>query len=159
MVVIILGLLNLLKPKKKLTKAQLDAIQRQKKILQDSLKIIQQTDNLETFFSRYKLAEDTINVISQIAGENTPCIANETPKACLESLFAEKEKQTNDCLDRYIRKETVRILSLSRGRKAKAKGIAEIIEVYADQMTEESLNYGQHLAHQLIKKVEAVEGK
>lgn len=154
-----MGLLDILKPKKKLTKAQLDTIQRQKKILQDSLKIIQQTDNLETFFSRYKLAEDTINVISQIAGENTPCIANETPKSCLESLSAEKENQTNDCLSRYIRKETVHILSLSRGRKAKAKGVAEIIEVYADVMPEESLKYGRHLATKLIKKVEAVEEK
>lgn len=143
--------------KKKLNPQQIEQVRRRIKIMADSLKIIQETENLETFFSRYKLAEDTINEIGLIAGYDTPCIANETPQDCLDSLLDSKQAQTNCCLERYIRKETLHILNLTRGRKAKAKAIAAIIEEYAPQMTEQNIELGRRLAKKLMEKVEKLE--
>lgn len=144
---------------KKLTKQQWEQIARRNKIMADSLKIIQETDNLDTFFSRYKLADDTLNEIALIAGYDFPCIAGETPEDCIESLRNQKESQVNNCLDRYIRKETVHILGLSRGRKAKAKGVAAIIEEYAPFMTEQNLEHGRWLAEKMMKKIDEIEGE
>lgn len=154
-----MGFLDALRGKRNLTPAQREQVSRRIKILQDSLKIIQQTDNLDTFFSRYDVAENVLKEICIIAGENTPCIANETPKDCLQSLMEQKEAQTNSCIDRYIRKETRHIIALSRGRIKKAKGVAAIIEEYGDQMTDQNLELGRRLSKTMIEKIEKLEAE
>lgn len=154
-----MGLFGFLKGKKKLSPVQLEQINRRLKILQDSLRIIQNTEDLDTFFSRYDLAETTLQEISLIAGEKTPCIAGETPKDCMQSLMEQKEAQTNNCIDRYIRKETKHIIGLSRGRIKKAKGVAAIIEEYKEQMTEQNLELGRKLSKKLIEKIEKLEAE
>lgn len=145
--------------KKKLTPEQIQQIRRQEKILADSLRIIQSTDNLETFFARYKTAEDTIKLIAIIAGDNTKCIAKgqATPAECIESLYKEKEVQLNNCLARYIKKETVHIMGLSRGRLNKANGIKAIIEEFESDMPKNSYDLGIELADKMIKKIEKLE--
>lgn len=151
----IFGFLN----KKELSQAQMQLIFRQEKILADSLKIIQTTDSLETFFARYKTADNAISEIGRVAGSDTKCIANgqASPAECMESLYKEKAAQLNNCLSRYVRKETVHIMGLSRGRMNKAKGVAAIIEEYGPDMPEESLECGRRLANQLIQKIEKLE--
>lgn len=145
--------------KKKLSKEQMLQIHRQEQILADSLKIIQETNSLDTFFSRYKTADAAISEIGRIAGSDTKCIAGgeASPSECMESLYKEKAAQLNRCLDRYIRKETIHIMGLSRGRLSKARGIAAIIEEYGPDMPEESLEHGRWLSKKLIEKVESVE--
>lgn len=145
--------------RKKLTQSQLQQIHRQEKILADSLKIIQETEKIDTFFSRCKTANDAINAIGVIAGANTKCIAGGQASAseCAESLAKEIPDQLNKCLDRYFMKETIRIMGLTRGRMSKAKGVLAIIEEYGLDMPEECLEHGRLLAKKLIKKVEDVE--
>lgn len=147
--------------KKKLTPAQKQMIFRQEKILADSLKIIQETDKLDTFFSRYKTALDSIHAIEIIAGPNTKCIAQNQASAaeCSKSLNNEFPSQLNNCVARYIRKETVHIMGLSRGRMSKAKGVAAIIEEYGPDMPEECLENARQLANQLIRKIEKLEAE
>ena len=145
--------------KKKLSQEQMQMIHRQEKILADSLRIIQETDNLDTFFARYKTADKAISEIGRIAGADTKCIAKGEASAdeCLESLYQEKANQLNMCLDRYVRKETIHIMGLSRGRMSKAKGIAAIIEEYGPDMPQESQEHGKWLASKLIQKIEKLE--
>lgn len=147
--------------KKKLTQAQWQQIYRQEKILADSLKIIQETENLDTFFARYKTANDAINMIGMIAGPDTKCIAQREASAseCAESLAKEYSTQLNNCIARYIKKETIHIMGLSRGRMNKAKGVLAIIEEYGTDMPEECLEEGRRLANSLIKKIEKLEAK
>lgn len=154
-----MGLFSALMGKKKLTQSQMEQVHRRIKILTDSLAIIEKTDDLDTFFSRYDVAEKALKEIALIAGENNPCIANETPKDCLQSLLEQKEAQTNNCIDRYIRKETKHIIGLSRGRIKKAKGVAAIIEEYEEQMTEQNLELGRRLSKKLIEKIEKLEAE
>lgn len=144
---------------KKLSQSQLQQIHRQEKILSDSLKIIMSTENLSTFFVRYKDAKDSINMIGMIAGTNVKCIAKGEASAleCLESLEKEFPAQLNNCLSRYVRKETIHILGLSRGRMNKAKGVLAIIEEFATDMPAECFEHGKYLANKLIEKVEALE--
>ena len=145
--------------KKKLTQSQLEQIHRQEKILADSLKIIQNTEKLDTFFARYKTANDAINMIGIIAGPDTKCIASGQASAaeCAESLANELQNELNKCLDRYVRKETIHIFGLLRGRMSKAKGVLAIIEEYGPDMPDECLEHGRWLANKLIKKAENVE--
>jgi len=145
--------------KKKLTPAELQQIRRQEKIMADSLKIITKTDKLDTFFSRYKTANDAISMIGTIAGPDCKCMAQNTvsAKECAESLAQEYPSQLNACIGRYVRKETIHIMGLSRGRMNKAKGVLAIIEEYGTDMPEECLEEGRKLANNLIKKIEKME--
>lgn len=142
--------------RKTLSKSELQFIRRQEKILADSIKVFSQTDSIDTFFSRYDLAEKTVRTIAEVSGMNMKCIAGSStsPNECLSMLQKEKPNYTNDFLSRYIRKETVHILGLSRGQLNRAHGISAIIEEYADNMPQESLAYGRKLAEKLIAKVE-----
>lgn len=140
--------------KKKLTLAEIQFVRKEEKNLGNSLRTIQETDKIDVFFSRYDLAEKSLRLIAEIVGEDTKCIANGvSPAECIASLYNEKEAQTNAFLSRYVRKETVHILGLSRGQIQKANGIAAIIEEYADQMPPDSLDYGRKLAADMVCKV------
>lgn len=156
-----MSLFSALTGKKKLTPGELQFVRRQEKILADCLRIITETDKIDTFFSRYDLAEKAIKEIGSIAGPNTKCIAQgqATSTECLQSLYDEKTKQTNMFLSRYIRKETAHILSLSRGQVKKAAGISAIIDLYADKMTAESLRFGKELSAQMVETIEKAVSK
>lgn len=151
-----MGIISFLFGQKKLTSGELQFVKRQEKILADSLKIITETDKIDTFFSRYDLAEKTIKEIATVTGDDFKCIARgqASPAECLKSLYDEKATQTNNFLARYIRKETAHILSLSRGQMKKATGIAAIIDLYADKMPPESLRLGHELSEKMIKTIE-----
>ena len=143
---------------KKLNPSQQAALNNHLRILKDCLRIIQETANLDTFFSRYKLAETQVAEIAALVGPDTPCIGGETPTACMVSLVDQKEKETNECLERYVKQETIRILKLTRGRRAKALAVAAIINEYADDMPEACLDHGLTLANDLTNKIYELEG-
>lgn len=67
-----------------------------------------------------------------------------------------KATHTNNFLSRYIQKETVHILGLSRGQVKKAQSIAAIVDEYSDQMPEESIKHGRALGAKMIEKIEKV---
>ena len=133
-------------------------VKRQSQIFADCIRIIADTDNIETYFSRYKLAEQTVAQIAEVAGGDTKCMAGGkvSPNECAEMLKNEKATHTNSFLSRYIQKETVHILGLSRGQVKKAHGIAAIVDEFSDQMPEESLKRGRDLCAKMIEKVEKV---
>lgn len=151
-----MGLFGLLTGKKKLSASEKEFVRRQEKILADCIRICSETDNIKTFFSRYSLAEKSAKMIAQAVGEDVKCLGGNSvsAKGCLEMLENEKCAYTNNMLTRYIQKETVHILGLSRGQIKKANGIAAIIEEYADDMPFKSLELGRELSAKMIKKVE-----
>ena len=153
-----MGILRALFGKKKMSASEIAFVKKQSQIFADCIRIIANTDNIETFFSRYKLAEQTVEQIAEVAGGDTKCMAGGkvSPNECAEMLQNEKSTHTNSFLSRYIQKETVHILSLSRGQVKKAHGIAAIVDEYSDQMPEESLEYGRDLCAKMIEKIEKV---
>ena len=153
-----MSILGTLFRKKNMSAAELAFVKRQSQILADCIRIIADTDNIETYFYRYGLAEQTVRRISEVAGGDTKCIANRqvSPDECAEMLRNEKAAHTNNFLSRYIQKETVHILGLSRGQIKKAHGVAAIVDEYADQMPEESIERGRELCAKMIEKVEKV---
>lgn len=153
-----MGILGSLFGKKKMSASEIAFVKRQSQIFSDCIRIIADTDNIATYFSRYKLAEQTIAQIAEVAGSDTKCMAGGkvSPNECAEMLQNEKATHTNSFLSRYIQKETVHILGLSRGQVKKAHGIAAIVDEYSGQMPEESLERGRDLCAKMIEKVEKV---
>ncbi len=153
-----MGILGSLFGKKKMTAAETAFIKRQSQIFADCIRIIADTTDIETYFYRYGLAEQTVAQIAEVAGGDTKCMAGGkvSPNECAEMLRNEKASHTNNFLSRYIQKETVHILGLTRGQIKKAQGIAAIVDEYAAQMPEESLKHGHELCDKMIEKIEKV---
>lgn len=156
-----MGILGSLFGKKKMTAAETAFVKRQSQIFADCIRIIADTTDIETYFYRYGLAEQTVAQIAEVAGGDTKCMAGGrvSPNECAEMLQNEKATHTNNFLSRYIQKETVHILDLTRGQIKKAQGIAAIVDEYAAQMPEESLKHGQELCDKMIEKIEKVVNK
>jgi hypothetical protein len=156
-----MGILGSLFGKKKMTAAETAFIKRQSQIFADCIRIIADTTDIETYFYRYGLAEQTVAQIAEVAGGDTKCMAGGkvSPNECAEMLRNEKATHTNNFLSRYIQKETVHILGLTRGQIKKSQGIAAIVDEYAAQMPEESLKHGQELCDKMIEKIEKVVNK
>lgn len=155
-----MGLLDSIFGKRKLTPKERQFVQRESQIIANCIKIFSETENIETFFSRYALAEKTTFLIAQAVGGDTKCMAGNStsPNECYQMFQNEKATHTNNFLSRYIQKETVKILKLSRGQIKKANNIVAIIDEYADQMPKESLEFGHELCEKMIKKIEKVAG-
>lgn len=153
-----MGILGSLFGKKKMTAAETAFVKRQSQIFADCIRIIANTDNIETYFPRYKLAEQTVAQIAEVAGGDTKCMAGGriSPNECAKMLQNEKATHTNSFLSRYIQKETVHIFGLSRGQVKKAQSIAAIVGEYSDQMPEESIKHGRALCAKMIEKIEKV---
>ena len=156
-----MGILGSLFGKKKMTAAETAFVKRQSKIFADCIRIIADTTDIETYFYRYGLAEQTVAQIAEVAGGDTKCMAGGrvSPNECAEMLQNEKATHTNNFLSRYIQKETVHILGLSRGQVKKAQSIAAIVDEYAGQMPEESWKHGHELCDKMIEKIEKVVNK
>lgn len=156
-----MGILGSLFGKKKMTAAETAFVKRQSQIFADCIRIIADTTDIETYFYRYGLAEQTVAQIAEVAGGDTKCMAGGrvSPNECAEMLQNEKATHTNNFLSRYIQKETVHILGLTRGQIKKAQGIAAIVDEYAVQMPEESLKHGHELCDKMIEKIEKVVNK
>lgn len=156
-----MGILGSLFGKKKMTAAETAFVKRQSQIFADCIRIIADTTDIETYFYRYGLAEQTVAQIAEVAGGDTKCMAGGrvSPNECAEMLQNEKATHTNDFLSRYIQKETVHILGLTRGQIKKAQGIAAIVDEYAVQMPEESLKHRRELCDKMIEKIEKVVNK
>lgn len=156
-----MGILGSLFGKKKMTAAETAFVKRQSQIFADCIRIIADTTDIETYFYRYGLAEQTVAQIAEIAGGDTKCMAGGrvSPNECAEMLQNEKATHTNNFLSRYIQKETVHILGLTRGQIKKAQGIAAIVDEYAVQMPEESWKHGHELCDKMIEKIEKVVNK
>ena len=70
-----MGILGSLFGKKKMTAAETAFIKRQSQIFADCIRIIADTDNIETYFSRYKLAELPIQTVFFLGtSKKKPCI-------------------------------------------------------------------------------------
>ena len=156
-----MGILGSLFGKKKMTAAEAAFVKRQSQIFADCIRIIADTTDIETYFYRYGLAEQTVAQIAEVAGGDTKCMAGGrvSPNECAKMLQNEKATHTNSFLSRYIQKETVHILGLSRGQVKKAQSIAAIVDEYSDQMPEESLKHGHKLCGKMIEKIEKVVNK
>ena len=156
-----MGILGSLFGKKKMTAAETAFVKRQSQIFADCIRIIADTTDIETYFYRYGLAEQTVAQIAEAAGGDTKCMAGGrvSPNECTEMLQNEKATHTNNFLSRYIQKETVHILGLTRGQIKKAQGVAAIVDEYAVQMPEESWKHGHELCDKMIEKIEKVVNK
>lgn len=132
---------------------------KREKELAAALQVMNTTDDLQKFFKNYRAAENAVNQITQVAGENTKCIAGETPKDCMESLHKDYARPLHSCIDLYIRKETVRIMGLSRNRMKAAEGVAAIVSEYSRDMPPDCAEYAQALVDDMKKKIAQLEGK
>ena len=153
-----MSILGSLFGKKKMSAAEIAFVKRQSPILAACLRSMPDTANIDPYFYRDGLAEQAARRISEVAGGDTKCIAGRqvSPDECAEMLQNEKAAHTNNFLSRYIQKETVHILGLSRGQIKKAHGVAAIVDEYADQMPKESIERGRELCAKMIEKVEKV---
>lgn len=83
-----MGILGSLFGKKKMTAAETAFVKRQSQIFADCIRIIADTTDIETYFYRYGLAEQTVAQIAEVAGGDTKCMAGGrvSPNECTEML-------------------------------------------------------------------------
>ena len=145
-------------PSKKERKIKAQQIKNCNRILTDSLKIMMSTENIDTFLSRLNDAKGAILMAWSIAGENTKCMIQEsTPKECMDSLERDSAEALNACIDRYMRKKTIKISELTKGRLQKAKGLELVVEEYAASMPPECIEHWKWSVKKLISKIEKLE--
>lgn len=154
-----MGLIGFLTGQKKLSPSEKAFVVKQEKELAKTLEVMNTTDDLQKFFKSYRAAENAIDQIIQVAGENTKCIAGETPKDCMESLHRDYARPLRSCIDLYIRKETVRIMGLSRSRMKAVEGVAAIVGEYSRDMPPDCVEYAHVLIEDMKKKIAQLEGK
>jgi hypothetical protein len=144
-------------PSKKEREFEKQQIENCKRIFTDSMKIMMHTDNIDTFMSRKKVLRDALYEAGRVAGENKKCINGISPKMALEIFDRDLSLILDPCIERYMRKQTIRISNLSRDRVKKANGIRLIISTYEEDLPKESMDYWNRLVDKLVEKIQALE--
>ena len=127
----------------KLPKIDWQQFQRQAQIFDDSIKLICSTKNPETFFSRYKLAEETAKSMASMT--TASILHDEPPQEAVAMLERDKTEVTNQFLDRFSKDIRLKAYELTRGREKKMESFILILGEYKEQMTEESIYYMENL--------------
>ena len=144
-------------PSKKEREFQAQQVNNCRRIFTESMNIMMSTDNIETFMSRYQTAREAIYEAGRVAGEYSKCMNGVTPKEALTVLDGDLPQVLTPCIDRYMRKQTIRISGLSRGRISKAKGIYLLIDEYENEMPAECIEHWKWLVGKLITKIDRLE--
>ena len=128
-----------------------------RRIFTDSMKIMMETADIDTFFSRYDVAAEAINEAGRVAGENTPCLNGITPKEALHTLRNDLPSILTPCIDRYMDKQTIRICNLVRGRVSKAQALEVIAENYEDRVPPECMEHWKWRIGKLVSKLKKLD--
>ena len=126
------------------------------RIWTESMKIMMSTESVDTFMSRYQVARNALYEAGNIAGENSKCLKGVSPKEALDILDRDLPQVLIPCIERYMRKQTLKISGLSRGRLAKAQGLYLLVDSY-DEMPKECADHWNRLIDKLVKKIERLE--
>lgn len=120
------------------------------RIINDCSRIISETKNPETFFNRYDLLLETLSKFAEI--EQYAPFKGEKPSAELYRLSSQREKDTDDFIDRYAQDTRMKIYELSsqKGKANKAEAFKNIMSEFSDRMTEEN-KYHVMLAYEDMK--------
>ena len=154
-----MDILDILKGKRRLSPQEQAFVNKQEKQLAKNIGVMRQTDDIQKFFTSYRNAKSTIEDIASIVGWDTKCIAGGTPLDCMKSLYRDAIEPTKNCIDRYVRKETVRIMTLTRGRMKAARGVASILEEFEPDMPPGCAEFSRAQAARMMKKIEQLEAK
>ena len=127
------------------------------KIFVDSYKILERTDNIQTFLSRYDTLINAIEGAAEIAGPDAKCFGGISPRQAREIARQDMPQLLNPCLERFVQKKTISICESATNRMKKAKALYGVLVAYEEQMPSESLVYWQFLIDRLVKKVEKIE--
>lgn len=127
------------------------------KVFVESYKIMERTDNVQTFLSRYDTIINAIEDAEKQVGPNTKCFAGLTPPQALQLVKQDIPQLLNPCLERFVQKKTISICQSPTNRMKKAKALYGLLVAYENQMPPESLVYWQFLIDNLVKKVEKIE--
>lgn len=144
-------------PSKKEREFQKIQIENCRRIFTDSMKIMMSTDNIETFMSRREVLRESLYEAGRIAGETTKCLNGVSPKDALLTFDRDLPLILEPCIERYMRKQTIRIANLSRGRLSKAKGLKLVLDNYTDDIPAESVEYWSRLIDKLIAKIQKLD--
>lgn len=136
-------------------KYDVPAFQNQFRIFKDSLKLLMETENPETFFSRYDVAETAAQKMAAIT--DAPVIEGESPQDLVEALHRQKAEIVNAFLDRYAKAVRIKAFELSRGRSQKLDSFNLITSEYEDRMPPESIQYRDELYSDMKAKLAAFE--
>lgn len=139
---------------KEIAKQQIDNCRR---IFTESMKIMMSTDNIDTFMSRRKVLRNALYEAGRIAGENSKCLNGVTPKEALETFDRDIKTILDPCIERYMRKQAIRISNLSKDRAKKAYGIKLVISTYEEDLPDESIQYWNRLVDKLVAKIQKLE--
>lgn len=152
-----MGFFDLLRRGKKLTKFQEEQIINCRRIFSESMEIMYKTADIDTFLSRYGVAEEAIYEAGRVAGENYPCLNGITPKEALDTLHNDMSSVLIPCIDRYMDKQTVRICNLVRGQVSKAKALEVIAENYQEKIPKNCMDHWKWRIFKLVQKLERLE--
>lgn len=130
-------------------------LNRQLQIFDDSLKLIMQTNNPQTFFGRYDDAQRSAQAMAAMTSDAV--VHGASPQEVVSMLQDQKAETTNLFLDRYAKETRLKAFELTRGRKAKIEVFQLMTSEYDEQMPPESREYRDKLYAEMLEKLESIE--
>lgn len=124
-----------------LEKHSIQITNRKLEIVDDCIRLINNTDNVETFFSRYTVLLETLKEL--IPFEPYLNFYGYTPTEQFDYYISRKQSLIKSLGDRIYNKALIKADSLKTdsGKKNQFKKAYEIIMLYADEMMKETTNY------------------
>lgn len=128
--------------------------ERQVQIYNESMKLLAETKDPETFFKCYKDAEQAVCAMMSIPDELGSY--GEPTRAMREGLAQQKTELTNQFLDRYAKEVRMKAYELTRGRDKKIESFKLVTSEYEAEMTQDSVIYRDRLYSEMLEKIAGV---
>lgn len=125
------------------------AIDNWARIAEDSLKLVQETKNPETYFKRWDTAIDTLE---HLQAAYTICGSDNPAERTLDRLEQDKTMLLNAFIDRYAKDTRKKIYNVSsaNGKKNAASAFRNIMLEYKDDFSKDSLSYLEKVSEEIM---------
>ncbi|HOD62627.1 MAG TPA: hypothetical protein PKG96_11065 [Bacilli bacterium] len=113
------------------------------RILNDSVSLINTTENFEVYFKRFDMVTEILLNWSIISKYTMKYFKNGDPKNDYEKVLNSKVKNQKDAIDRYIDKEKIAIglLATENGKCKRTKKMIEYLVLNIKKFTTENQKY------------------
>lgn len=104
---------------------------------EETINILNTTDNIETFFSRYDFL---VNLIYKLVDMNKYIQTAETPKVYMTRLYEQTEEIINDIIIKNLKKyeEKLQSLKTTKSKETNFLKFVELLKTQADRYSEEN---------------------
>ena len=117
------------------------------KILNDCVRIVNSTDNIETFISRHETLLNIVSDWAEISKFYNDCFKGGNPQKDLESIMIKTTATQREAIDRYLAKEekAIFLLSTQKSKQTRYDKAIKLLIWHIEKFSEENKTYIYHL--------------